>query len=680
MVLAAVALALRLRPRVARVAWLFLLAAGMTNALILNLHAVNLIHPNLVHYFLGAKYPVPYPKFYEAVSAAMEKPQVGMRDLRNPSRFLYATPAGERAYYIDLMRGAGVEFDPLVPVQILRNQAISTGALRQQSRQTLDEQLGSKAGDFRRDVRYAYSRSSGRDITRDAGFNGSPFYTLVRRADPTLYQPLGPSTAWFNLAWQTLSVLLIAWVMGKTLRLDIDGRIAMAALVFASWDFVGYAFPGLVFAGLWLPLALALSAIGRRALAPAGVAIAWAGLIKLFPFFLMLPAGMRVLRGAWMRVRKRESAVDPGPWLKMIIACVLAAAVLGLLSLLGGRSWGEYLDKIFAQFGPTGIAGNNVSVSRALHTLGISNSPLPLVFSAVSLVVLAAMFAREREKQVLAALPRRTLVLLAAIGWVSRQWLNYYSIAVLLLLPLLARRHRVGAPLAAAAMALSFVLPEFNDPLLHDYPVLAILKVAPYVVVPAWLVVLEFRSIGLTRATRRIAAVVAAALVLLTAAEAWRMHTIRRLEQAGYEYFNSDRPQQALRSYERLLRLSPRNDAAFMRRAVVKTVLGDVSGAEEDYLSAIRFNPENTDARRNYGQVLLQAGFVDAAAQQLEDASHFRPDDPGVLHDLARIRLRQGRASDAAALLMRARELDPVDPRIREQLERLAPSPGEDDR
>ena len=80
-----------------------------------------------------------------------------------------------------------------------------------------------------------------------------------------------------------------------------------------------------------------------------------------------------------------------------------------------------------AQFAATAIDGNNVSLSRGLSTFGINNSPLPTILSAVTLLALTVMFLPGKYNDVLDALPRRSLVLLAAIGWVSHDWLNYYS-------------------------------------------------------------------------------------------------------------------------------------------------------------------------------------------------------------------------------------------------------------
>jgi hypothetical protein len=67
--------------------------------------------------------------------------------------------------------------------------------------------------------------------------------------------------------------------------------------------------------------------------------------------------------------------------------------------------------------------------------------------------------------------------LLAATGWLVQVWFNYYAIAPLLLLPLVARAHRAGAAPQPSAWP-SFILPEFEDPELLGNPGLHVLKPA----------------------------------------------------------------------------------------------------------------------------------------------------------------------------------------------------------
>ncbi len=672
MVVCAAVLALRLRTHVARAVWLCLLVVGIANALVLNVQPYNLIHGNLVHYFLGAKYPFPYQNLYKMVNAALEKPQIGMRDLGQPDSWVREHATEQRAYFIDMMRDEGVEFDPLASLADLSDRARQTGTLQREARRILNENLpASQIDDFKRDVRLAAAGMYGRELTRDAGFNGSPFYALVRHMDPTLYGSIGPATAYLNLAWQIVAVLVLTWVVGITLGLDVTRRLAMAALVFASWDFVSFAFPGLVFAGLYLPVAIALYAMQRLATAQAGVAIAWAGLIKLFPFILLLPAAVRLVRAGLRRLQSKKTDGLSRQWFQLIAWCVAGTGVLALAATFSGRSWLDFFYKIIAQFSSKGIAGNNVSLSRGLSSLGIDGFLLPAILSVASLATLAVMFYRSKDDGFVTALPRRSLVLFAAIGWMAHNWLNYYSVAMLLLLPLLARRHRVGAPAVAIAMAFAFTLPEFSDPQTLAIPALLRLKLAPYILVPAWLVYLEFRETGLSRRARRIALAACAVCLLIIAGEAWRMHTIRKLGGAAHAYFSRGDAKNAIDHYQRLLRLSPRNAAAYNGRAVAYFIQGDRVNAQSDFERAVRLNPEDSKVRQNHARFLLKTGSIREATHEYETAHRLMPYDESILIEFARARFGQGQKAEAISLLTRALELQPENKGIRELLKRV---------
>jgi Tfp pilus assembly protein PilF len=678
-------LALRLRPSLARVAWLILLAAGLANALALSLAAGNLVNNNVAHYYLGAKHSFPYSACYKLINAAVERPQVAMRDLERPPAMRREDPREQRAYYIDLMREFGVEVNPLVPLPELRRRAKEAGVVQREAERILSDYLPAEQVEgFRLDVRRALwdeeaernIREQGRDITWDYGYNGSPLYSLVRHLDPTLYRPFGRGTAWLNLAWQTVAALLLVWILGMALDEDMNGRLAMAALLFASWDFVAWSLPGLIFAGLWLPVALALLAMRLRWGGLAGVAIAWAGLIKLFPLVLALPAAARLARRILRRRPGGESHEASRFCLRLLVSCALAVPLLGLVSMLSGRSWWEFLHKIVVQFQSKGYIINSVSLSQGLLTLGRygSESLLPGILSLVALATVTVMFLRSGDEGFMDSLPRRSLVLLAATGWLIHTWFNYYAVAPLLLLPLVARRHRLGAAVAAVGMAVAFLLPEFDDPrlILPAHPVVHGLKVAPYVLIPAWLVALEFW--GMRRLGKAWRTAVVAVAVLCTAAvvgEAWRLRAIRRLDDAAGAYLDSGDAQSALVRYRRLVMIAPHNAMAHMNEAIALANLGRSREAAAGFARARTLAPESLQARQNYGRWLLGAGKLEEAAAEMESARSLAPHHDGILSDLARIRLRQGRLPEARALLTRAQELHPGNRAVVDLLKRL---------
>jgi hypothetical protein len=346
---------------------------------------------------------------------------------------------------------------------------------------------------FRQDAERARSRLGERDLTLDYGFNGSPLYAFARRLDPTLHRPFGPEAGLVNLIVQTLAALLVAWLAGLALGLAAEERLAAGALLFASWDFTGYALAGLTFAEIWLPAAIVLLAWRRGHPALAGVAAAWAGLMKLFPLMMILPA----LAGLARRVGPRHAAARPDDAraeadarmsLRFLLAWLASMAALGLLALLSGRSWGDFLHKVGVQFQSRSYLMNSVGLSQLLLTLGVHDSVLPVVLFGTAACVLVALSLRRDSTEESDPAPRRMLVLLAGAGLVAHTWFNYYALAPLLLLPLLARRHPRSACACACALAAGFILPDFDGPALREAPFLHLAKVVPYVVIPAGLI------------------------------------------------------------------------------------------------------------------------------------------------------------------------------------------------
>jgi len=649
LLMAACALLLGRWPR-ARAAWTILIVVGMANALVLNLLPQNVVTINFAHHYLGAKYPVPYPGLYRAVHAALDRPQFDMRDLDHPPGRWRDDPRQQRAYLIDMMRARGVAFNTLAPADSLLARARASGAIHVEADSILHAYLpDDRVQDFRRDVRAVVSRIHGRDLTDDYGFNGSPFYALVRQADPTLHMPFSPVAAVLNLLWQTLAVFALAWLVGGALALDTTGRMAVAALLLASWDVVGWLLPGLVFAGVWIPLAVSLHAMRRGRQALAGGALAWASLIKLFPaILLLLPLSQR----RW----------------RMLAAFAGAAAALGAASVLAQRSWIEFVRKVVIQFEAGGYLLNSVSLNQGLFALGIRQSWLPGVMPFAVLAVIVVLVWRDRDCA-MKVWPRRSLVILSMLAWVSRTWFNYYAIAPLLLLPLVGRTRPRGAALAAVALALSFLLPEFDHPLILAHPVLHLLKLAPYIVIPVWLLGLEFRG---ARVPRRAVATAAVILGLLVAAEAARAAFARHIAARGEARLDRGDGARALVDFDWQIRLAPRDGVARMNRGIALALAGREEESGESFARAVALDPESIEAHRNYARWLRREGRLDEAVAQLEAAVAAAPWDDGVRVDLARVLVQQGRGPEATVQFIRALELAPGNREAHEGLMRSA--------
>jgi len=658
----------------ARVAWIVLIGIGTAYGLALNLQPRNFPNGNFSHYYLGAKYPVPYGETYRLFHAGIGREQIGMRDLERPSRRIGSSLYAQRAYYIDLLRATGVTFDPLAPLDTLTARARDAGLIEAQARRILAARLpANRIADYRRDVGWLDERGLAFHMSGDYGYNGSPFYGLLRRLDPTLYMRLGLLPALAGLAWQLLGVLLIAWLSGPVLGFSMVERLAVAGLVVVSAEFTNYGMPGLEFTEVWVPVLLAALALRRGRPALSGLAIAVAGLLKIFPFLMTLAVAVPLARSLGPGASEADAPRRRQRRLALLAACAAAALGLGLLSLLSGRTWVDFLHKIQVEFVSGSNMINSVSAAAALAALGVpEGSPLYWLVPLAGLVPLLALFWNRRAGESGEVLARRAVILVAAMGWLVRSWLNYYAVVPFILLPLVARRRRGLAVAMAASMAGTYLLPGFDALYSTAGSLVHALKVVPYLAVPAGLVWLELREDGWPRWAVRLAAVTAILLALATTWETWRGREIRRLAEQAEASLESGDAAVALGDYDRLARLLPRDARIQRRHAVAQAMLGRLDEALPDFARAVALDPEDVAARDDYARALLMSGRLGEAVQQIEAAHALDPTEVQILFQLARMRLAQGRRAEAIALLARARELAPEEPAIAEALRRVA--------
>jgi Flp pilus assembly protein TadD len=660
-------------PRKARVAWGVLALVGATYGLTLNLLPANFPSSNFFHYYLGAKYPAPYADTYRLIHAGQGRPQIGMRDLEHPALVVRATVPEQRAYYIDLLRRARVPFDRLGPLDSLAARARDSGVLGIEADSILGASLpASCIASFRRDVGTLQAAARGGRVTIDYGYNGSPFYGLLRQADPMLHRPLGAVAGWLQLAWQLLGVVLLAFLVAAMLGYAAEERLAAAALVLLCVDFAHYALPGLIFTELWVPVVLAAWAMARGRWWLAGVAIALAGLVKLFPFVMLLAVAVPLLRSFAPASRGEDRTAPRVRALRLGLACVGTTLALGWASVATGRDWTDFLHKIVVEFQSQLNMANSVGAAALLVAGGVSDrSPLLPVVAVASLAVLAAMFWGREDERFRAALARRGLVLTVALGWVARSWLNYYVVVPFLLLPWVARRHRAGAASALLGMTMVYALPDYGDPGVLGNAWVHVLKLLPFVAIPAWLVWLELREGRWSAGMRRLAMAAAAVLALATAGEIWRQSALVDLRQRGDAAIADSDGAGALACYDRVARLDPGNATCQRKRAIALAILGRMEESLAGFDRAVKMAPDDAAARDDYARALMMAGRTEGAATQLERAHALAPADVQVLYTFAGLRAGQGRRAEAAALLERARELAPDEPAIGEALKEL---------
>jgi hypothetical protein len=670
----AILLGLRLRENVARIAWALLALAALTFSVAISLSSINIINLNIAHYYLGTKYAIPYSDTYKLFNAALARPQVGMRDLDNPVRLVRNDEREARAYYLELLRTTDTTFDPLASTAELRSLAIQSGAVEQEAEKLLKTDLSmEKMAMFRADARYIAERTAdSRDITDDCGFNGSPFYAAVRHIDPTLYFPFGTGTAILNLSFQIVGALILIWIVGVALGCSVIQRLAMAAFLFSSWDFVGYALSGLVFAGLWLPIGIAVWAASRQRPCVAGGAIAWAGLMKLFPFILFLPAGLRFVRLLWNRLKHRKDNVELKWTARFLVAGMLSAAVLLVVSLASGRSWEDFFDKIVNQFQTNVYSLNDASFNSFLLPIGIADSVLPAIFAALSLAVIILIITSDTGEDFSIKLPRRLLVIASCGPLLFHTWFNYYAVVPLLLLPVVSVKNRWTAVVAAGVLAITSFIPEFDDQVLLAHPFWMAVKLAPFVLIPGWLLALEFAESAVAMRYKKLTIIITGIACLVVAADAWRMAEVRKLDEVGGQFLDAGQGQRAFVEYQSLMSLAPGNAMARMNAGIALIQLGRPQEAAKFFAAAVEMDPKSVDARQNYARLLMQAGKIDQAKEQISSALAVEPYNDELLFDLARIRVRQGQQDEAITLLKRAQELAPGNPRVTELILQLA--------
>jgi hypothetical protein len=263
------------------------------------------------HYFLGAKYfpEIGYDGLYVASMGAQmqmrggpEMAQPFLRDLRT-NEVRPTSELGEHGLEVR-RRFSDARWQAFV----------------------LDDADFLNAGD------YEYLRK----IRLDHGFNPSPLWTAVARIFVA-----SAAASERTLTWLALLDLALLTTLFIALGSTYGSRIACLALVVFGlgcawrWDWVG---GGFLRHDWWVALGLAACALARRRHASAGVLVAYAGLVRVFPFgFLLAPVVVAVR--AWRR------GDDLGGVRRFALgfACALALGLgVGALAGRGPGAWVEF--------------------------------------------------------------------------------------------------------------------------------------------------------------------------------------------------------------------------------------------------------------------------------------------------------------------------------------------------
>lgn len=618
--------------------WIALAALGLA-AIAIPLQK-RLTHSNLAHYYLGAKYRMSYFDFYRIAAAGLGKPQVGQRDLRQPDRMVRSDPRAQRLYYVEMLQRNGSEAAPDDTLDSLRAKCETRGLIAREASEILRSVFDAPTAEaFRVDL------AAMQLDTDDNGFNGSPLYVLFRKLDPSIHRPFDPLVGLSNIALQLLAMALLVTAAGIAFRWPRETRLMVAAIFLASWDFSGWALNGLSFAGWVVPFALLLIAYHRRHAALAGAAIACAGLMKLFPFILLLPPAVFAARSILRRYGQpnpagnetRDTVRAP---VTILLAAAAATFALAAAAIPTGWSWCEFLQKIGGQFTRSTFIANTVGLSQLLLGQGIHRTVALIAPQlTIGLALLAVLFRRPLETM-WDDLPRLSVLLIACMGWLTGNWFNYYAIVSLLMIPFVASRNRPAAAGILALFGVGFLLPDYHQCYLTGRAPLAALKAAPYMILPLYALALEIGDVRRTaggldsriaswinRHENKLYAAGTLASIVLICGELYRVHTGRAESHVGRFVLEQRGAGVALPHFER----------------------------------AARLLPEDTQARMNYAVVLEKSGREADAAAVYEEIAALDPGHAAALSSLGRIRLREGRLDESVRLLGLAAELAPHD-------------------
>ena len=122
-----------------------------------------------------------------------------------------------------------------------------------------------------------------------------------------------------------------------------------------------------------------------------------------------------------------------------------------------------------------------------------------------------------------------------------------------------------------------------------------------------------------------------------------------------------DENDRAWQHYERLLRLDPRNSAAFNGKGCVLGERGEEDQAIAAFQQAIAYDPYYFPALMNLGVALQRAGRYEEAVRHLKSAASVRPRDTAIHKELSETYLEMGSVAEAVRHLDHAAGLDPTD-------------------
>jgi hypothetical protein len=243
--------------------------------------------------------------------------------------------------------------------------------------------------------------------------------------------------------------------------------------------------------------------------------------------------------------------------------------------------------------------------------------------------------------------------------WFVQLWFNYYAVAPLILLPLVAKKNPLGAAVGAASLAVVFLLPAFDDPILAENRLRWLVKTVPYIAIPAWLVFVEFKPLFQEKLVRRWGFVLSVVLVVLIGGEAFRQSMIRQYDTDGGRYLDQGQAKAALGCYNSLLGIAPRNAMAHMSKGICLAGMRQYDEAEASFRRASELAPDQPHTFSNLAHLLWMRGNFMEAQAEIEKAAALAPYDDAIWAERAQIVTTLGNHTAAKQYLTRAMELNP---------------------
>lgn len=127
------------------------------------------------------------------------------------------------------------------------------------------------------------------------------------------------------------------------------------------------------------------------------------------------------------------------------------------------------------------------------------------------------------------------------------------------------------------------------------------------------------------------------------------------------DHLRRDRPEDAIRLFDQLLEVDPRDEESLAHRALANLRLKRLPEARADSEAALAIDPRDVDALWAHGEVSLQEGRTAEAIDDLSEAVTAAPLNVEIRRARARAWMAAGKPQKAAADLTEALQVDPHD-------------------